>query len=74
MAITNIIMVNNSVGCGTQIQQQTEVTTDQSYLIQLVSISNAVGPFSIFTGTTGSTPLYSGITRIQMISGLTITI
>ena len=74
MAITNIIMVNNSVGCDTQIQQQTEASTGQLYLVQLVSTSNAVGPFSVFTGTTGSTPLYSGITRSQMISGVTITL
>lgn len=72
MSLQTIILVNNAVGCDTQIQQQISVTSPSSYLVRLPSESNAIGPFSVFSGSTGSTPIYSAITRNQMITGVIV--
>ena len=41
-------------------------------ILRLTLDTNAVGPFSIYTGSTSTTALYSGVTRSQLIAGYTI--
>lgn len=72
MPIYSIFLVNTDSGCDTFIEQQLNVSSPSSYLIKLDPVSNAVGPFDIFSGSTGSTPIYSALTRIQMTTGIVI--
>ena len=41
-------------------------------ILRLTLDTNALGPFSIYTGSTSTTPLYTGVTRNQLISGFVI--
>ncbi len=40
--------------------------------MRLTLDTNAVGPFSIYTGSTSTTALYTGVTRSELIAGYTI--
>jgi hypothetical protein len=76
MAVTyNIIVVNTDSGCSNSITQQyTATACSENILVKLSGTNNAVGPFNVYTGTTGTTAVYSGITKAQMYSGVTLTI
>ena len=41
-------------------------------ILRLTLDTNAVGPFSIYTGSTSTTALYTGVTRSELIAGYTI--
>ncbi len=41
-------------------------------ILRLTLDTNAVGPFSIYTGSTTTTALYTGVTRNELIVGYTI--
>lgn len=41
-------------------------------ILRLTLDTNALGPFSIYTGSTSTTALYTGVTRNQLISGYAI--
>lgn len=72
----NIFVVNNDPTCsGTTIQSQiiTTACTD-NYLIKISSQSKAAGPFNVYSGSTGTTAIYSSQTRTQMIAGVQITV
>lgn len=42
------------------------------YILRLSPNSNAEGPFNVYTGSTGSTPIYSGATFDNMLVGVTL--
>lgn len=72
----NIFVVNNDPTCsGTTIQSQITTTAcTDNYLIKISSQSNAVGPFNVYSGSTGTTAIYSAQTRAQMVTGVQITV
>ena len=76
MAVTyNIIVVNTDSGCSTAITQQyTTTACSENILVKLSGANNAVGPFNVYTGTTGTTAVYSGVTRSQMYVGVILTV
>jgi len=41
-------------------------------IIRLTLSSNAVGPFSIYTASTATTPIKTGVTRDQIIAGVVL--
>jgi hypothetical protein len=41
-------------------------------ILRLSLDSNAIGPFSLFTGSTETTPIESGITRDQLVAGIVV--
>ena len=72
MPLFSIIVVNTTPGCDTKIEQQVDVTGCSSYLVRLTTNSDAVGPFNVYVGTTGSTPYYSAVTKTQMTIGVVV--
>jgi hypothetical protein len=74
MAVTyDIIVVNEADGCLNSVTQQYTVTACTQYVIvRFDGTNNAVGPFDIYTGTTGTTAVYSAATRQQMFDGVAI--
>lgn len=65
MAVTyDIIVVNEADGCLNSVTQQYTVTACTQYVIvRFDGTNNAIGPFDIYTGTTGTTAVYSAATR-----------
>ena len=71
----NIIVVNTEGDCLNSITQQFEATAcTQDVIVKFTGDNNAVGPFDIYTGTTGTTAIYTNLTRLDMIQGVSITL
>jgi hypothetical protein len=71
----NIIVVNTEGDCLNSITQQFEATAcTQDVIVKFTGDNNAVGPFNVYTGTTGTTAVYTGLTRLEMIQGVSITL
>ena len=70
----NIIVVNNDPSCGgtSIVSQVTTTACSESYLVKISSQSNALGPFDVYSGNTGTTAIYSAQTRAQMVAGVPI--
>lgn len=69
--IVSIYIVNEADGCSDlTIESQVSFTScSQTYIVRISNQSNAAGPFSIYTGSTSGTPIYSAVTRVNMVAG-----
>jgi len=72
MSLETILVVNRASGCNTVVEQQVTVTGYQCFLVKIPPQSNALGPFDVYTGSTGTTAVYSGVSRTEMVAGVTI--
>ena len=72
MSLETILVVNRASGCNTVVEQQVTVTGYQCFLVKIPPQSNALGPFDVYTGSTGTTAVYSAQTRLEMVAGVTI--
>lgn len=71
----NIIVVNTDGDCLNSITQQFEATAcTQDVIVKFTGDNNAVGPFDVYTGSTGTTAVYTDLTRLEMIQGVSITL
>ena len=76
----SVFVVNNAPGCNnTEIEQQLPVTGCTTFIIRLSQNSNALGPFDVFYGLSGTplsaaTTLITGQTRTQMFNGVLLTL
>jgi hypothetical protein len=72
----NIYVVNTDINCGVDtIEQQISITgCSQNILVQMTVGSTALGPFNIYTGNTGTTAVYTGVTRTQLLDGVVLTL
>jgi hypothetical protein len=70
----NIYVVNTDVNCVSDIiEQQINITgCNQNVLVQMTAGSTALGPFDIYTGNTGTTAVYTGVTRTELINGVVL--
>jgi hypothetical protein len=69
----SIYVINEADGCS-DLTVESEVSftaCSQTYVVRISNQSNAVGPFSIYTGSTSGTPVYSAVTRVNMVAGQT---
>jgi hypothetical protein len=75
MILHSIIVVNLFSGCTNNlIEQQFTVSECTQKKVSLNLNSNQLGPFAIYVDTTGSTPIFSSVTRSQLMSGVTVNI
>lgn len=72
MSLETILVVNRASGCNTVVEQQVTVTGYQCFLVKIPPQSNALGPFDVYTGSTGTTVVYSAVSRTEMVAGVTI--
>lgn len=71
----NIIVVNTATGCDTIVSDQVSVTgCSENYIVRISPGSNAIGPFDIYTGSTGTTAIYTSVSRDEMVYGKVITL
>jgi hypothetical protein len=71
----DIIVVNTDPTCVNSITQQVSITgCPQTIIVRISPNSSALGPFNVYTGTTGTTPIYSAQTRTQMVAGQPISL
>jgi hypothetical protein len=71
----NIIVVNTDGDCLNSVTEQFEATgCTQVVIVRFTGDNNAVGPFDVYTGTTGTTAIYTSLTRLEMIQGVAITL
>jgi hypothetical protein len=72
----NIYVVNTDINCNNDvIVQQVDITgCNQNVLVQMSLGSTAIGPFDIYTGNTGTTAIYTGVTRTNLIDGVVLTL
>jgi hypothetical protein len=76
-SVYELFVVNTDTTCSgynTVIQEVTITDCVQTILISISNGSTAIGPFNIYSGNTGTTALFSGVTRNQLISGVTVTL
>jgi len=75
MSLHSIIVVNKWSGCTNNlIEQQFTVTGCTQKKLSLSPYSNSVGPYDVYLDTTGSTPVFSSVTRNQLMSGVTLNV
>ena len=72
MSLESIIVVNTATGCDTSVEQQVEVSGYQCFIVRLPVDSDAIGPFDVYTGSTEEVPVYTDISRNQLINGVTV--
>lgn len=72
MSLETILVVNRAAGCNTVVEQQVTVTGYQCFLVKIPPQSNALGPFDVYTGSTGTTVVYSAVSRNEMVAGVTL--
>ena len=53
---------------------QYEISYCTNKLIKINPDSNTFGPFDIYLDSTGNTAIYSGLTRNDLLSGVTVSI
>jgi hypothetical protein len=70
MALYYVICVNEAPGCYSYVEQPLDIADCTNVTIRLAPNNNAAGPFDIYIDSTGTTPLYSGVTREQLIEGV----
>lgn len=73
MILHSIIVVNLYSGCSNNlIEQQFNVNGCTQKKVALNLNSNQIGPFAVYIDSTGSTPIFSSVTRSQLMSGVTV--
>ena len=72
MSLESIIVVNTATGCDTSVEQQVEVSGYQCFIVRLPVDSDAIGPFDVYTGSTEEVPVYTDISRNELINGVTV--
>lgn len=72
----SIYVVNTDITCPNDvIEQQINITgCNQNVLVQMTLGSTAIGPFDVYTGSTGTTAIYTGVTRSELIDGVVLTL
>jgi hypothetical protein len=71
----SLYIVNQDPTCVTTIQSNVSFTScSQTFIIRISAQSNASGPFDIYSGSTGTTAIYSNLTRTQLVAGVSITL
>ena len=70
----SIFIVNEDPGCSSNtIENQVSFSAcSETYIVRISPQSNAAGPFSIYTGSTSGTPVYSAVTRVDLVAGQSI--
>lgn len=74
MPTYTIIVSNNYSGCSETISEQVTVTGCTNFFLRIPTNSSAAGPFNVYTGSTSTTPIYSGLTKQNLFSGVTISL
>ncbi len=72
MSLYSVIILNTEETCLNIIEQQINIDSLSGVIVSLPSYSNAVGPFNVYTGSTGTTAVFVSKTRDEMISGVTL--
>lgn len=72
MSLHSIFVVNTS--CNKFIEYQYDINKCTNKFLQLNVSSNTFGPFDVYLDSTGTTALYTGLTRNELISGVTVSI
>lgn len=72
MSLYSIIITNNYSGCTTEIEQQFNVTECTKYNVTLPRATNSIGPFNVYVNSTGGTPVFSAVTRNELIEGVEV--
>lgn len=70
MSLYSVFIVNKSSTCLNAIEEQLTVSGCSTYTIYLSQNSDASGPFDISIGSSAATPVYSGISRSVLLSGV----
>jgi hypothetical protein len=67
-----IYVVNRQVGCDNEVFQIVSADPCDDFLVQLVDTSVGQGPFDIYVDSLDSDPIETGVTRSELITGVTI--
>ena len=67
-----IYVVNRQIGCDNEVYQIISANPCDDFLVQLVETSVGTGPFDIFIDSLDNTPIETGISRENLIIGITL--
>jgi hypothetical protein len=67
----SIFIVNEDPSCpSTTVENQVSFNTcSETYIVRISAQSNAAGPFSVYTGATSGTPVFSAVSRTDLVAG-----
>jgi hypothetical protein len=74
MSLISLFVVNNAPNCVNEVVEQIDITGCTQFTVKLNVSSSAAGPFNIYENSTLSYPLYSGVSRNQLLSGVTVNV
>jgi hypothetical protein len=69
--IVSIFIVNEDPSCpSTTVENQVSFSScSETYIVRISAQSNAAGPFSVYTGATSGTPVFSAVSRTDLVAG-----
>lgn len=68
----SVFVVNNAPGCENYVEQQISLSACTNVIIRITSNTNAIGPFDVYKDSLETTPIFTGMTRQQMLDGVVV--
>lgn len=68
----SVYVVNTAPGCENYVEQQVSLSACTSVIIRITPNTNAIGPFDIYKDSISGTPIFTGLTRQQMLEGVVV--
>lgn len=70
MGVYKFIISNQDPVCGSSYEQTINTSGCTTFLLKLNTLSTSEGPFNIYIDTINSTPIYTNVSRSQLLTGL----
>jgi hypothetical protein len=67
-----VYVVNNAPNCNNYVVQEISLSACTNVIVRITSNTNAVGPFDVYIDSLSTTPIYTGLTRSQMLDGVVV--
>jgi hypothetical protein len=68
----SVYVVNTAIGCENYVEQQVSLSACTNVIIRITSNTNAIGPFDIYKDSLSTEPIFTGLTRQQMLDGIVV--
>lgn len=68
----SVFVVNTAPGCENFIEQQISLSACTNVIVRITSNTNAIGPFDVYKDSLSTTPIFTGMSRQQMLDGVVV--
>lgn len=67
-----VYVVNTAPNCDNYVVQEISLSACTNVIVRITSSTNAIGPFDVYKDSLSTTPIYTGLTRQQMLDGVVV--